>query len=62
MLLIWLKVCRSVIFFIGEKSDKVATVVTKGGAAVTLVLSRKSGVTQGYFGTAIFLPKIAYVC
>lgn len=36
---------------------KVTTVVTKGGA-----VSRESGVTQRYFGTTIFLRKIANVC
>lgn len=36
---------------------KVTTVVTKGGA-----VSLESGVTQKYFGTTIFSPKIADVC
>lgn len=36
---------------------KVTIVVTKGGA-----VSLESGVTQKYFGTTIFSPKIADVC
>lgn len=59
MVLLWLKVCRKRDLLLCKK---VTTVVIKGGAVSRKVMSRESGVTQGYFDTAIFLPKIADVC